>query len=238
MKMIATRKLGLAALALCVAVAFAPVFAQTAQAANVIRISQAYGGGGGSSGIYTQDFVELFNSSMSPVDVSGWVIEYGSNAGNWGSASTNYFTLPTGTSIQGCGYLLVACGTVGAGGVTVPGADFYTTNMSMSASNGRVGIFNALNANVVCGSETAGTLVDKVAWGTTAICAEGTLVVIASGQAVVRNGGGMVDTDDNSADFTPDSNPVPRSSQSPLNPLCTVTPTQPHTWGSVKMLYR
>ncbi len=209
-------------------------------AANQIRISQVYSGGGSSTAgtTYSKDYVELFNNGPTAVDISGWVIEYGSATGNWGSSAGNYFTLPTGTVIQSCSYILVACGSVGTAGAAVPSPDFTTTNMSMAAANGKVGLFNALNANLPCGSELAGTLVDKVAWGT-GNCPEGTAIAaLSTTTGGVRNGNGIADTDNNVADFTVVTNPVPRNSSSPANSACQPVPTESTTWGGVKALYR
>lgn len=216
--------------------------ASSAFAANQLRISQVYSGGGASSGspTYTKDYVEIFNSGVTPVNIGDWVLEYGSAAGNWGSAATNYFTFPTGTVIQPCSYMLVALGSVGTvGGTITPTPDFTSTNMSMSATAGKVGLFNALNANVACGAEAAGTLVDKVAWGT-ANCAENTAVAqpTSSAWGMVRNSAGITDTDNNVNDFTLVQNPVPRNSQSPINPVCGATPSNRNTWGQIKTLYR
>jgi hypothetical protein len=69
------------------AVCAAPAFA-----ANQVRISQAYGGGGGASGTYLRDYVEIYNSGVTPVNIGGWTLEYGSATGNWGSSSGNIFT--------------------------------------------------------------------------------------------------------------------------------------------------
>jgi len=68
-------------------------------AANPVRISQVFGGGGGSSPIYNYDFVELFNASGVPIDISGWAVEYGSATGNWGSSTSNIVILPAGSTI-------------------------------------------------------------------------------------------------------------------------------------------
>ena len=198
-----------------------------ASAADV-RISQVYGGGGSASATtaYKKDYVELFNSGSTPVNISGWVIAYGSATGSWASGATNLFTFPKGTIIEPCKYILVACGTAGTGGADLPvTADFVTTNINASATNGKVGLFNAATLNVVCGSEVAGTLVDKVSYGT-ANCAEGTAVAaLANTTAAVRNNGGMTDTDSNVADFTVTTAPVPRSSASAANPKCGSQPT-------------
>ena len=195
--------------------------AATATAAD-LRISQVYGGGGSTSATatYNKDYVELFNAGSTPINLAGYVLEYGSATGNWGSAATNYFIFPKGAIIQPCSYLLVASTAASTGGANLPVAPEYLFTISMSASNGKIGLFNALNANLACGSEIAGTLVDKVAYGT-ANCAEGTAVAALSNTTgAVRNGDGLDDTDSNVADFTVVTGPVPRNSASAANPNC------------------
>jgi hypothetical protein len=202
-----------------------------------VRISQVYGGGGSASGFYTKDYVELFNASGAAVDIGNWVIEYGSATGNWGSTAGNYFVIPADTFIPACSYFLVALGAVGTGGATLPYYDLTSTNCSMSGTSGKVGLFNALNSNVACGSETAGTLVDKVAYGT-ANCAEGTAVgALSTATAAIRNGGGMIDTDSNLSDFTVDA-PAPSWSGSPRNGDCLAVGNEDQSWSSIKAFYR
>jgi hypothetical protein len=40
-----------------------------------------YGGGGNAGSTYKNDFIELFNRGTSPVNVSGWSVQYASTAG-------------------------------------------------------------------------------------------------------------------------------------------------------------
>lgn len=232
MKKLVTMVLTVAALALV---------AQASFAANAVRISKVYGGGGGSTGTYIKDFTELFNYSNAPINIGGWALEYGSATGNWGSATTNYFVFPANTIIQPCSYLLIEHGAAGTAGGPLPvPADFSTTNMSAGATSGKMGLFNTLQANVACGAEAPGTLVDKVAWGT-ATCAEGTAVGALSSTSVgVRNNGGMNDTDSNVADFTitPAVGLVLNNAASGANPLCLSVPAMNRTWGALKSIYR
>jgi hypothetical protein len=213
-------------------------------AANPVRISQVYGGGGGTSGApaYTKDYVELFNNSGVAVDISGWTIHYGSATGNWSSFAgppPNYFTFPQGTFIQPCKYLLVTAGTVGTAGGPLPIAgDFDAPGINMSASAGKVALITAVNANVACGSET-GTIIDKVAYGPTATCAESAPTPsTTSTQGIVRQGGGTIDTDNNSADFAVVLAPTPNNSASPANTSCLSVPAAPTSWGTMKGIYR
>ena len=233
MKKLATTFGVLAVLALAAAPSFA---------ANAVRISQVFSGGGGTTtSTFGQDYVELFNNSGAAVNIGGWTIEYGSATGNWGSSASNIFTFPANTLIQSCKYILVGVGTTGTGGGAIsPTPDFNQSggpNLSASAG-GKVALFNAVNTNLPCGSELAGTLVDKMAYGT-GNCPEVTATAALNNtNAAVRNGGGTVDTDNNVSNFTLVTNAVPRNSASPANAACLSTPTSRSTWGSVKSIYR
>ena len=219
------------------------LLASSALAANAVRISQVYGGGGGSTGTYLRDYVEIFNSSGTAVNIGGWTLEYGSATGNWGSSAGNIFTFPVGTMIQPCSYLLIEAGAPGTAGSALPiAADFstVTTGFSMSATSGKVGLFTAANANLACGSEIAGTLVDKVAYGT-ANCAEGTATpTLNSTNVAVRGLGGMTDTDSNQADFSVQTTAsvTLHNAASGTNANCLSTPSMNSTWGRVKQIYR
>jgi hypothetical protein len=212
----------------------------SAFAANSVRISQVYGGGGSMSGAtYTHDYVELFNASGAPVNISGWALEYGSATGNWGSSALNQFVFPTGSVIQPCKYVLVQLATVsGAVGAPLPVAPDYTGTLTLSATSGKIGLFNALNNNLACGSELPGTLVDKVSYGT-ANCPEVTNVsALSAFTAGIRKLGGNQDTDNNSADFTVEGAWTIHNSASPANTECLATPSELSSWGKVKNIYR
>lgn len=214
--------------------------ATSAFAANSVRISQVYGGGGSTSATatYNVDYVELFNASGAAVNLSGWAIEYGSATGNWGSSAPNQFVFPQGASIAPCSYVLVSFGTPSTGGGPLPVPADFSGTLTISATSGKVALFTTLNANVACGSEAPGTLVDKVSFGS-ANCPEGTNVgALTNDSGAVRNGAGLNDTDNNLADFTVVANPVPHNSASPANTACLATPNASRTWGSIKTIYR
>jgi hypothetical protein len=227
---------------LCTVAALA-VVANVSFAANSVRVSQVYGGGGGgvsTPATYAQDYVELFNFSNAAVNIGGWSIEYGSATGNWGSSAANLFTFPPGALIQPCSYVLVALGSASLNPAVppVPAPDYSNTTTNMSATGGKIGLFNATNSNLACGSELPGTLVDKVAYGT-ANCAEVTAVAaLSTNSAGVRNGAGVTDTDNNVNDFTIVNNAVPHNSASPANVNCLAVPSMNSTWGQLKTIYR
>lgn len=214
--------------------------AQSAFAVSAIRVSQVYSGGGSSNvdATYTTDYVEIYNSSGVAVDISNWTIEYGSATGNWGSSSGNIFTFPADTHIAGCSYILVAMGSAGTGGDPIPVTPDFTGTPNLGAASGKIGLFNAVNTNLACGSELPGTLVDKVAWGT-GNCPEGTATAgLSISTGAVRNGGGAADTDDNSVDFTVTTDPVPHNSASGPNQGCVVIAVEAKTWTHVKSLMK
>jgi hypothetical protein len=215
--------------------------ASTALAANPVRISQVYGGNG-TTGSFNQDYVELFNSGGTDVDLSGWAIEYSSSAataawGGTGSTWQTYFVFPSGATIKPCSYLLLGCALT-VGGTSLPVTpDYSQTTMNLSGTAGRVGLFNALFVGTICTTEGT-ALVDKVAYGNDN-CPEGATgaPVLTNILADFRGNGGMDDTDVNSADFATGT-PAPRSSTSERDPQCVLTPALPTTWGQLKSLYR
>ncbi len=236
MKKLVTTLCTVAALALVANVSFA---------ANAVRISQVYSGGAGGSATYLRDYVELFNSSGSPVNVGGWVLEYASATSTWGgSGGTNYYVLPVGTTIQPCSYLLIETGSSGSVGTALPvtpDLSSPTNVLSLSNTAGNVGLFTAIAANVTCAALDPSIVVDKVAYGA-ANCPEGTAAGGPANQAtvLVRGNGGLADTDNNLADFTGESTAtaLPRNAASGPNVNCLGTPSMKGTWGALKSIYR
>ncbi|MEO8217047.1 MAG: DNA/RNA non-specific endonuclease [Acidobacteriota bacterium] len=186
--------------------------AQSVSAASTgIVISQVYGGGGNSGATYKNDFIELFNRGTSPVDVTGWSVQYASAAG------TTWATTALSGTIQPGQYYLVqeAAGAGGTADLPTPDA---TGGISMSASNAKVALVN--NITALSGACPTG-VVDFIGFGT-ANCSEGTAVApLTNTTAALRNGNGCTDTDSNSGDFSIGV-PTPRNSASPLNSCAVV----------------
>ena len=67
---------------------------------NTVVISQIYGGGGNTGAIYKNDFIELFNRSASPVDVTGMSVQYASATGTalGGDQPQRHHRAPAGTT--------------------------------------------------------------------------------------------------------------------------------------------
>lgn len=196
--------------------AFVLAVTSAALGSNAVRISQVYGGGGGTGATYNADFVELYNSGATAVDIGGYALTYASATGTYGAGQ---FSFPAGTKIGANSYVLVQMNAAGATGAALK-ADYYTaTAIEMNATAGNVALLTAAQSGTTntCASLTA-TLVDKVGYGATANCFEGTSFAPAPSAtaAVIRKANGATDTDINSTDFYA-ATPAPRNSLTRVN---------------------
>ncbi|MEO8556123.1 MAG: lamin tail domain-containing protein [Actinomycetota bacterium] len=182
-----------------------------------VLISEVYGGGGNSGAIWKNDFVELYNRSDAPVDVSGWVVQYYSAAGTTpasGAATLTGFVAPQHTYLvqMGAGNNLLA--------TPLPAPD-ATGTAAMSGTNGRVDLVQA------------GTVVDRVGYGT-ATTFEGSPAPGLSNTTSATRNAPCVDTDDNATDFRA-TEPSPENSTVD-KPACTVIPPvdEPETIAQIQ----
>jgi len=192
-----------------------------------VLISQIYGAGGNTGATYNSDYVEIYNRSASPVNLSGWSVQYASSTGiSWSSAALS------GTIGAGKYFLLkLAGGTIGA---ALPTPDFTpTTSINMSGTSGKVALMNSTTA--LTGSSPLGVsgLQDFVGYGTAnAYEGSGPAPGGSSTLAVLRQGGGLTDTGNNVADFSTEApNPRNSSSGSLLPPVITSPTTASGTVG-------
>src|SRR5438067_3535957 len=203
--------------ALVVAVACLLGLARPAGAvSSTIVVSQVYGGGGNSGATYKNDFIELYNRSAAPVSVTGWSVQYAATTG------TSWQRTALSGTIAAGGYYLVQ-EAAGAGGTTnLPPPD-ATGSIAMAAGAGKV-VLMSNNTTIASGTVCPLTAVDLVGYGSGTNCSE-TLptATLSNTTAALRNGGGTVDTDNNSADFSVGApNPRNTGDQAP-----TVSSTNP-----------
>jgi len=194
---------------------------------TTVKISQVYAGGGNSGATYTNDFIEIFNEDVNPVDVTGWSVQYnsaGSTTGNWQMTPI----CPVGPCVILPGhYFLVeeAAGNSGTTALPVPNA---VGAINMGASSGKVALMNfAVAISGQC--PAGGTFVDLVGYGS-ANCSEGSPAPgLGNTAAAIRRGNGCQDTDVNAGDFV-STGPIPRNSLAPAN-SCVVDPSMPSGLG-------
>lgn len=175
-----------------------------------VVINEVYGGGGNSGASLRNDFVELYNKGNTPVNLSGWSVQYNSAGAN--ATSTWSVTNLSGT-IQPNGYYLIQLAQ-GAGGTTNLPTPDATGTLALSATAGRVALVN--NGTALVGCPAASQYVDLVGYGNTSTCFEGTGPAPATANNNTslqrkQTSGVPDDTNNNSADFA-SGTPSPQAS--------------------------
>lgn len=155
----------------------------TASTEKILIVAVAIGGASS-----TNDFVKLFDPSTAVIDLSGWKLRKKTSTGTDSSLKV----IPNGSSIAAGGYFTWANSAGGFGDAL--GAD-VTSSETLAADNSVA----LMDAN--------GTIIDEVAWGTGSDqYVEGdpypTNPVSNQVLARIANVGVCVDTEDNAADFT------------------------------------
>ncbi|MCA1625403.1 MAG: DNA/RNA non-specific endonuclease [Acidobacteria bacterium] len=175
---------------------------QTSAVVDHVVISQIYGGGGNSGATYTNDYVELYNPSMTSFNLNGWSLQYASATGSgWGSS-----TQPLGGAIAPGEYYLVSLASGGAVGQPLPPANITGGETNLSGTSGKIALVRngepLTGANSACPLDDS-DIVDFVGYGS-ANCSEGATKAptASSTQAIFRKSGGSTDTNVNGSDFT------------------------------------
>lgn len=199
-----------------------------------LLISQIYGGGGNSGAPFTYDFVEIFNDGPTAISLNGLSIQYTSAAGTGlFGAATNLRTELPNVLLQPWHYFLIQEATNDISvGAALPTPDFIDlTPIAMSATAGKVALVNGtspLGCNGGSASSTPCTaaqlllILDLVGYGTGATTGadffEGSAAAptLTNTTADFRRLGGLVDTNDNAADFSRAA-PSARNTASPAN---------------------
>ena len=177
-----------------------------------VVVSQVFAGGGNSGASFDHDFVELFNSSSSPVSLAGWSVQYAS------AASTSWQATALTGSIPAHGYFLVQLNSSAAIGAALPAPD-ATGTTNLAVSGGKVAVLTSATA-LTCGASVgscsaASGVEDLVGYGS-ATDYEGAdaAPALSSSTAAVRASSGCTDTDSNGVDFTAAA-PTSRNTASP-----------------------
>ncbi len=199
-----------AAIAPLLAVGGALLTAGPAQATSAsVVISEVYGGGGNSSAIWKNDFVELYNRSDAAVDVSGWVVQYypSSNPPEAIGTVANRATL-TGSVAPHHTYLVQMAAGTNLLATPLPTPDAIGTG-AMSGTSGRIDLVQS------------GTIIDRVGYGTSLV-AEGSAAPALTNTTSATRNAPCIDTDNNATDFRA-TDPSPENSTVD-KPGCTTIP--------------
>ena len=170
-----------------------------------IVISQIYGGGGNSGAPLRNDFIEIFNSGSSAINLAGWSVQYAS-----ATASTWSVTPLTSVILLPGQYYLIQESSGGSNGVSLPTAD-ATGTIAMAAASGKVALVtNTTALTGPCPNDP--NVVDLTGYGSTANCFKGSAPAPAASNtnALLRAANGCTDTRNNAVDFLAGS-PNPRN---------------------------
>ena len=211
----------LVALALALA-ALAPMAAPrpTRAVSTTLTVSQVYGGGGNAGATLTHDFIELYNLTDAPIDLSGLSLQYASatGTGNLG-ANSGQLTELSG-SIPAGGHFLVQEAQGTGGTAALPTPDLVdSTPIPMGGSAGKVALVTGTTSlgcnggSTPCGSDQLARIVDLVGWGTADFFEGAAAPATTNATAVIRDDAGASDTDNNATDFSVGT-PTPRNTGS------------------------
>ena len=189
-----------------------------AQTSNHVVISQVYGGGGNSGATYTNDFIELFNPTPTPLSLAGYSVQYGSSTGSTWQVTT----LPSVTLQPGQFFLVQE--SQGAGGTTPLPTPDVTGTLALSATAGKVALSNGTTA--LSGACPTTGVLDLLGFGA-ANCSETAPIAALSNTTAAIRTNVCVDNNNNATDFS-SGTPNPHNTASTLAP-CTQTGPGPIT---------
>lgn len=242
--MLAARSFGFHRSAACLTACLAACLFSATNASAQVRISQisTQGGLGGSGAFdfdnapYYADFVELYNAGGSPVNLSGYSLQW---TGVQGTTWTQFVNL-TGTIPANGYYLVQLTDPLSVGGpypVTPDDIRSGTTASQLISSGGKVALVNNTTAlSGACPNFAASGIIDFVgitggtgAGTNIADCFEGAAAIMTTASgfnsprfALHRKCGGTIDTDNNQNDFEARP-PNPHNSSSPVFPGIEIT---------------
>jgi predicted extracellular nuclease len=185
--------------------------------ASDVVISQVYGGGGNGGATYTNDFIELFNSGASAVNLAGMSVQYAAAGGNtWQVTNLPAFSLQPGQ------YFLVSENSNAAVGNPLPAAD-ASANIMMAGGAGKVLLSSVTTA--ATGIAPTANVLDMVGYGSITGGTENPSTGTLSATKSARRKLSCTDTNNNGADFDVVL-PTPRNTATALAP-CGGTTTYP-----------
>ncbi|MEO8794306.1 MAG: lamin tail domain-containing protein [Daejeonella sp.] len=138
----------------------------TTSSAQVV-ISEIYGGGGNSGAFYKNDFIELYNAGTSPVNVTGWSVQYASAGGTSWQKTTLSGTIPAK------GFFLVQEGAgANALATELPTAD-AVGSIALSGTAGKIALCNDDISLTGSSNPSTAAVLDLVGFGSSANFYEG-----------------------------------------------------------------
>ena len=213
----------------CLAVA--PVVAFPAQANTTgtgVVINEAYLSGGSKDAAFTNKFVELYNPTSAPINLSAWSLQYRKATGTIADAPSAVAL--TGT-IPANGYYLISGGSNGVNGAALPTADQVST-LNPSGTTGTLILANSTTPLSLEAGDAAGNpnVIDLVGYGAS-LTFEGAVATAPSSNTDVKslNRSTAADTDNNAADISLSATITPTNAAGQTTATPTPVPTDTPT---------
>jgi hypothetical protein len=157
-----------------------------------------------------QEWVELYNSDSTPVDVGGWSVEIVTS-----SSRKGVWTIPSGVRVPAKGFLLIGGSAVAGADVAVPAGHFELGNASSSGDMVRLvdGAARFIDTVIYGPNNSDGFTQDDGVVATSLVAMPG------SGKSIGRNPDGT-DTQVSGSDFRALPSPSPKASNGGSAPAC------------------
>lgn len=165
-----------------------------AQSKTVV-ISEVYGGGGAVNSSYKNDYIQLFNFSSSPVDLSGYTLQIASGANDSWSVGNLSGIIPANH------WFLIKGKGDGPSGADLPVADF-TGDFDIKPESGKIALVNSGNALTADCATPGENVVDFIGYGKDADCSETSPAPAHTAVLATSRINFATDANNNAGDFT------------------------------------
>ncbi|WP_120339230.1 ExeM/NucH family extracellular endonuclease [Cryobacterium soli] len=207
--------------------ALAPLVAVPAQASTAgtgVVINEAYLSGGSAGAAFSNKFVELYNPTSAPIDLSSWSLQYRKASG---VITDNPAAVALTGTIPANGYFLVSGGSNDVNGAALPTPDQVST-LNPSGTSGTLILADSTSALSLEAGDAANNtaVIDLVGYGSS-LTFEGAVAPAPSSTTDVRslNRTTFADTDNNAADISLSASITPTNAAGQT----AATPTPPPT---------
>jgi 5'-nucleotidase len=201
-----------------------------------VVINEAYLSGGSSGAAFKNKFVELYNSSDTPVSLDGWSLQYRSATGTGAPSSVAALS----GSIPAQGYYLLKGGSNGTAGADLPAADATATGFNPAGGGGTIVLAKqsaALNPLPTGSVIEPANVADMLGYGTSNTF-ETQAAAAPSGNTDVKslNRSNGADTNNNSADLALNAAITPKAANGTADPGPVDPPADPGTPPATKTI--
>ena len=161
---------------------------------KTLVISEIYGGGGTLDGSYKNDYLQIFNLSSSPIDLSEYTVQIAPTSGN------SWSVINLSGIIKANRWFLLKGEGEGSADADLPVAD-VTANFNINIESGKIALVNSHKTLTTSCIPFNETITDFVGYGNNADCSETSSAPGHSNTSATSRVNFASDADNNSKDF-------------------------------------